>query len=821
MINTNSTAGFVGEFVVPIPRFRRFFYWVPSHFSSRAVVGARAVLTMGKRKIVGFYLGRARDQTGKFSGRKIKPIDSFIDARPVFSDRMVGFLLKAAGYYHYPEGLVFKTAFGPQTVSSKRRISATTKGKKLLGDGKLAELDGRVVDLAARSPKTEKQLKRYVPLLTQDKLGEMLKNAVIIESEVPDLSARDDERICLYLGKKDPLEEGSGISEKQKVILDALKVTDGVTVGALRRSLPVIWKDVQALKREGFLKIEELPASHLLELPDEPGGRDAREIRLNDKQKAACAALDSALVKGKFEPFLLFGVTGSGKTEVYLRTILQALKLGRSAVVIVPEIALTPQLLDSFRRKMGEQVAVIHSGLGAAARKMEMRDIMEGRKKVVVGARSALFSLVSNPGVFVVDEEHDGSLKQGEGFRYSARDMAILRAKDENAVAILSSATPMIESFHNASTGKYKLLTLPDRVTSNPVPDVHVINMRKHIYGPLKQPYISAPLYKAIQETLSSGGQAMIFLNRRGYAPINMCKDCGEAIRCPDCSITLTYHRFTDRLSCHQCGYSRGATTLCPNCGSAEGIEIKGPGTERIEEAVRSLFPSAKVLRMDSDIASGMACEPILRKLRDGKADILVGTQMITKGHDLPRVALVGVIRADSELNFPDFRAAEKTFSVLTQVAGRAGRGELPGRVFLQTFNPLHPAIEAACRQNYVLFYQWEIKNRKRLFYPPFSYLALVRLEGADEGKVADRARDIAGVLRSAASGTRGPVRILGPAPSPILKIRKRFRYQILLKAAKRKAIGAIMDELISTRIESEKKSDVRVIIDIDPMDFM
>ena len=819
MTRTNNTAGFVGEFAVPIPVYRRFFYMVPSHFSSRAVTGAHAVLTVGKRKLVGIYLGRARDQTGEFGGRKIKPVDSFIDGRPVFSDRMVGFLLQAAGYYHYPEGLVFKTAFGPQTVSSKRRIMATTKGRRLLGDGKLAELDMRVVDLAARSPKTEKQLRRYVPLLTQDKLGEMLQGGIIIESEVSDLSTRDDERICLYLG--DPLEEGSGITEKQKSILDALKVTDGVTVGALRRSLPASWKDVQALRREGFLKLEELPAGHLLELPTEPGGRDAREIRLTDKQKAACGALDSALVKGKFETFLLFGVTGSGKTEVYLRTILQALRLGRSAVVIVPEIALTPQLLGSFRRKMGEQVAVIHSGLGATARKMEMKDIMEGRKKVVVGARSALFSLVSNPGVFVVDEEHDGSLKQGEGFRYSARDMAILRAKGENAVAILSSATPMIESFHNASGGKYKLLTLPDRVTSNPVPDVHVINMRKHLYGPLKQSYISAPLYKAMAETLSLGGQAMIFLNRRGYAPFNMCRDCGDSIRCPDCSITLTYHRFTERLSCHQCGYSRGVTTQCPHCGSAEGIEIKGPGTERIEEVVRSLFPSARVLRMDSDIASGMACEPILRKLRDGKADILVGTQMITKGHDLPMVALVGVIRADAELNFPDFRAAEKTFSVLTQVAGRAGRGELPGRVFLQTFNPLHPAIEAACRQNYALFYQWEIKNRKKLFYPPFSYLALVRLEGADEGKVVDRARDIVGVLRNAASGARESVRILGPAPSPILKIRKRFRYQILLKAAKRKAIGAIMDELISTRIESEKKSDVRVIIDIDPMDFM
>jgi primosomal protein N' (replication factor Y) len=732
---------------------------------------------------VGFYLGPAARDSGPGGRGGIKAVESFVDEAPAFPASMMEFLLKAAAYYHYPEGLVLKTAMGPgEGLKGKLHYVATKKGRELLEQGGLREIERRIVELAARSAKSERQLRRSVPLLTPDKLAGMLEERLIEETESGRRPApRSEERLCLLLEEKEGGQDDGNLTGRQKEILASLSIRDGVTAAALKRSLPATMRDIFKLKREGYIRIEEI-SSELCLAGDDAPLEPEKKIELSDAQKTACAALDGALVRGEFETFLLFGITGSGKTEVYLRTIMQALKLGRSSVVIVPEIALTPQLLGTFRRRIGETVAVIHSGLGASARRREIRGIAEGTKRVVVGARSALFSLAANPGVFVVDEEHDGSLKQEEGFRYSARDMAILRAREEGALAILASATPSIESFYNAASGKYRLLTLPERVSPNPLPAVELINERRHLYGPQKQRFISMPLYRAISETLGSGGQIILFLNRRGYAPVSLCKECGQTVRCPDCSISLTYHRFTSRLSCHHCGYSQSPVTTCPSCGAADAIVITGPGTERIEEVVSGLFPSARVVRMDSDVASGMASEPILRRLREGKADILVGTQMITKGHDLPKVALVGVIRADAELNFPDFRASEKTFSVLTQVAGRAGRGPLPGRVILQTFNPHHPAIEAAVKQNYAAFYGWEIRNRKNLFYPPFAHLALIRLEGMKEERIVEEGQRLAGRLRAAAASGRETFRVLGPAPSPLARIRRRFRWQILVR---------------------------------------
>jgi primosomal protein N' (replication factor Y) len=704
--------------------------------------------------------------------------------------------------------------------TGKPHYAATKKGKELLKQDGLREIERRIVELASRSAKSERQLRRSVPLLTPDKLANMLEERLIEETEKRlGPSPRSEERLCLLLEEKEGGQDDGGLTARQKEILASLAVRDGVTAAALKRSLPATMRDIFRLRREGYIRIEEISTELCLENGDVDSGEAEKEIELSDAQKTACSALDGALARARFETFLLFGITGSGKTEVYLRTIMQALKLGRSSVVIVPEIALTPQLLGTFRRRIGETVAVIHSGLGAAARRREIRGIAEGTKRVVVGARSALFSLVENPGVFVVDEEHDGSLKQAEGFRYNARDMSILRAREEGALAILASATPSLESFYNAASGKYRLLTLPERVSPNPLPAVEVINERRHFYGPRNQRFISMPLYRAISEALGSGGQVILFLNRRGYAPVSLCKECGQTVRCPDCSISLTYHRFTSRLSCHHCGFSQTLMTTCPSCNAADAIVITGPGPERIEEVISGLFPSARVVRMDSDVASGMASEPILRKLREGKADILVGTQMITKGHDLPKVALVGVIRADAELNFPDFRASEKTFSVLTQVAGRAGRGPLPGRVILQTFNPHHPAIEAAVKQNYTTFYGWEIRNRKNLFYPPFAHLALVRLEGMKEERIVEEGQKIAAMLRAATASGSGTFRILGPAPSPLSRIRRRYRWQILIKSESRRALGGVIDEILGKR--DATKSDVHVIVDIDPMDFM
>ena len=804
--------GFAGEFALPIPVPRRLTYWIPSHLSPRASAGVRALLPVGRRRVVGFYMGRS---AGAGERTRVRPIDCFLDEKPLFSGRMLDFLLRVAAYYHHPEGLVLKTAAGPEEKHrTAMRYEATTAALQRWEAGTLKEIEQRIVALT-RSAKTGRQLRRLVPLLTQDVLDSLLEKGLLAEALKRGGTARNDERLCLSAG---PAQPPLDLTERQKSILAALQARSGVTLAALRRSMPVGARDLKRLVKEGCVTVDEVDVAGCTDAAERPAGTE-KEITLSDEQKTACAALDAALARGRYETFLLFGITGSGKTEVYLRTIQRAMAMGRSSVVIVPEIALTPQLLDTFRRRIGEAVAVIHSGLGDAARRREMRDVAEGRKKVVVGARSALFSLAVSPGVFVVDEEHDASLKQEEGLRYHARDMAILRAQGEGALAILSSATPSLESFYNATTGKYHLLTLPERVSPHPLPRVEIVNERRHLFGPEHQSIISMPLYKAISETLGSGGQAIIFLNRRGYAPVSVCKDCGYSFRCPDCSIALTYHRFTSRLSCHHCGHSQPAVTKCPDCGSADGIVIKGPGTERVEEVVGKLFPSARVVRMDSDVASGMASGPILRQLREGRADILVGTQMITKGHDLPKVALVGVVRADAELNFPDFRASERTFSVLTQVAGRAGRGPLPGRVILQTFNPHHPAIEAAVKQNYGMFYGWEIRNRKALFYPPYSHLALVRLEGAKEDAVVRTGAAVARLLRAMAASTKETVRVLGPAPSPLAKIKRRHRWQILVKCGSRPVLADLMEELLGRR--ESAAGDVRMIIDVDPLDFM
>jgi len=824
MEDLKENEGFVGEFAIELPVFKRLSYWIPANFEHRAIIGARAIVPVGKKRKIGFYMGKAGRQL-TFQRSKLKKIEGFIDESPIFTPKMLGFLLKAASYYRCPEGMVLKTAssaFGK--ISGRKRLSATENAISLMGTGKLSEMERGIIKLTLNSPKTVRQIQRYIPLVNMEKLDEMCKRGFLEEVNPKKLSRRST-HLAIFLADNEWKGRQELLSQRQKSILEALERSEGITISSLSRLMKLDKKDINFLKTKGFIRIEEIQPSFSFCFEgnriQKQDGETSGEVQLSEAQMRACSLLKSALLKGEFQTFLLFGVTGSGKTEVYLRTILSALEMGKSSIVIVPEIALTPQLVDTFKRRIGEGVAVIHSALPEETKRKQMKEILEGKRRVVVGARSALFSNPPDLGVFVVDEEHDTSLKQEEGFRYNARDMAILRAKEEGAVAILSSATPSMESFYNAMNGKYKLLQLPERVSPNPLPEVEVIDSRKHFMGPLGQTYISMPLYKAIGETLAGGGQVMIFLNRRGYAPVCMCKNCGEGIKCPDCSVILTFHRFTSTLACHHCGFNEPVPQICPNCGSRGNLEIKGPGTERIEEIVKKLFPSAGVIRMDSDVASGTASEPILRKLREGKADILVGTQMITKGHDIPRVALVGVVRADSELNFPDFRAAERTFSVLTQVAGRAGRGKLRGKVILQTFVPDHPAIEAAARQNYGVFYSWEIKNRKALFYPPFSYLALLRVEGPTEDKTMETAKKVAEITRNLCRESGHRMEVLGPAPSPISKISKRYRYQVLLKAGARKILGEAVDEVLRRKNSILIKTNAKITVDIDPVDFM
>jgi primosomal protein N' (replication factor Y) (superfamily II helicase) len=515
--------------------------------------------------------------------------------------------------------------------------------------------------------------------------------------------------------------------------------------------------------------------------------------------------------------FLLHGVTGSGKTEVYLRVIATALDAGRTALVLVPEISLTPQLAARFRARFGDLVAILHSGLSESARLGEWSRLRRGEARIAVGARSAVFAPLLDLGVIVVDEEHDGSFKQDEGVRYHARDVALVRAQRTGAVCVLGSATPSLESAAHAERGTYRKLTLTVRPTARPMPIVEIIDLRK--FMPDGEAMLSAPLRAAIGQTLAAGDQTILFLNRRGFATFVLCRACGHSFRCPHCSVSLTYHRHSDRLSCHYCGFQQRVPDVCPKCGAKDTIERKGLGTEKVAEAVAEGFPGARVARLDRDVATGAKIEAVLARVARREVDVLVGTQMVTKGHDFPGVTLVGVLCADTGLNLPDFRASERTFQLLAQVAGRAGRGDKPGRVIVQTYRPDAPAVVSAAAHDYASFFTAESSARAELGYPPHGRLIAVRIDGADAHEV-ERVAQRLGHLAEATAGRpeiAGAVEVRGPVPAPIERLRNRTRWQIWLRSADRHALRRVARSLLALEIAST----VRVGLDVDPISAM
>jgi primosomal protein N' (replication factor Y) len=513
---------------------------------------------------------------------------------------------------------------------------------------------------------------------------------------------------------------------------------------------------------------------------------------------------------------LLEGVTGSGKTEVYLNAIDATLAAGRSALLLVPEIALTPAVAGQFFKRFGDQVAILHSAFGESERAEQWRRVRTGAAGVVVGTRSGVFAPIENLGLIVVDEEHDQSYKQEETPRYNGRDVAIVRAQAVGACAVLGSATPSLESRYNAARGKYKLLVLPERIERRPLPQVELIDMRVEFLETRRQAPFSRRLIEAITGRLESGEQTMLLLNRRGFSNFVACRSCGERIQCANCAVTLTYHRREQRLLCHYCNYAEPVPRRCPSCHSAH-LHFLGIGSERVEEELHRQFPQARVARMDRDTATGKRrYETILTGFRDGSFDILVGTQMIAKGHDIPNVTLVGVVSADIGLGVPDFRAAERTFQLLTQVAGRAGRGETPGEVLVQTMNPDHYAIRFAAAQDYDLFYEKEIEFRRLMRYPPFSALASVLVRSRSQEDALRMSAEIGALLEPPPEH----LKVLGPAEAPVPRLKSEYRYQLLIKAASRNALKKTLDELRRFALEN-KWPATSLVVDVDPLTLM
>ena len=607
--------------------------------------------------------------------------------------------------------------------------------------------------------------------------------------------------------------QDASLTSRQKELLETLQQQGMVLQADFLEQMQTTSQTLQHLEDGGWIVREKRvvdrdPFQDNIVLPDEPK-------TLTRCQSDALGKIVASVEKRDGAVFLLHGVTGSGKTEVYLQAIQRCLELKREAIVLVPEISLTPQTCDRFRRRFGNQVSVLHSALGDGERFDEWTRIREGRSKIAVGARSALFAPFRNLGLIVVDEEHENTYKQDESPRYNARDVAVVRGKFEKATVVLGSATPSLESYYNTEIGKYTLLEMPERIDGCHLPTVELVDMSVEASSTGQSQMFSRRLKELINDRLEKAEQVILFLNRRGYATQMICPQCGYVSVCSNCSIAHTFHRKENLLMCHLCGEQKIAPETCPQCG-AEGIKYTGIGTEKIENVTSALFPHARVERMDADTMTKKdSYRKILTEFRAGRINILIGTQMIAKGLDFPNVTLVGVMQADSTLMLPDFRAGERTFQLITQVAGRAGRGERPGRVVVQTYKPMNFVLQTAREQDYKAFYGEEMPSRKMLDFPPASHIAAVHFRSSDEDAARKAAEEFAAkVIPQMPSG----VQVIGPQPSPLSRIKQMFRFQLLLRGGDVRKVTRILRTNV---IGAPPVKNVDVYVDVDPRSLM
>lgn len=644
--------------------------------------------------------------------------------------------------------------------------------------------------------------------------GELLRAAL-----PPGLNARAGARAPSRRGVEwaDPAPSAAGAAADlarapaQRALLEYLLARGRIPVEELRRAFPRGRAALAALARRGLVRLEREASVARAGVLAGPAG-DAPTLTAD--QAAALAEIEGAF--GSFTTFVLRGVTGSGKTEVYLHAIARARAAGKGALVLVPEIALTPQLSGRFRARFGDDVALLHSGLSAPERHAEWLRLRSGEARICVGVRSAVFAPVQDLAVLVVDEEHEGSFKQDDGPAYHARDLAVVRGKLEGAVVILGSATPALETLENARRGRYRRLELPRRIDDRPMPGVELVDLRRlrQAGGELAPGLLSPRLVEALEETVAAGQQAILFLNRRGFETLVVCEACGAEARCRDCAVALTHHARRGLLLCHACGRGERMDARCPLCGGPRaGV---GVGTEQVEEAVRARLPRARVARLDRDAVAGAGeTAALLARFARRDVDVLVGTQMVTKGHDFPGVTLVGVVLADTALALPDFRAAERTFQLLTQVAGRAGRGADAGRVVVQTFNPGTRAVARAAQHDFDGFAEGELEERRRLRWPPFTRLLAARVEGTEVS--APRAAEA--LARAARPALHGEVAMLGPAPAAIERIRGRTRWHLLFRAAAPQALFRVHSALAP--LARRPPSGARIRFDMDPYSML
>jgi primosomal protein N' (replication factor Y) len=788
---------------LPLPIHQTFTYRVDG---DPPAPGTRVQVPFQRREWIGWVVGPASEEPV----RGLKSVLAVLDERPSVPPDLLDLGRWIADYYVAPLGIVLRSML-PAVLSDISRDYITLTGSHGAVGADLRPRERRLADeLGSRDGAHRVQTLRKAlgmgsiwPEIRSLQARQLLTHETVSPKE-PGVKTRRVVRISRHIGTLTEREEVFGRAGRQLEAYQLLEASGGAAeLAHLTQAEGYSRSVVSGLEEKGLVELideEEVRDPFAADPPPVPP-----DLTPTGDQRAALEALIGGL-EGESSPFLLQGITGSGKTLVYIELLREALARGRTAIVLVPEIALTPQTASRFRAHFGDQVAVLHSGLSHGERYDAWRGLRSGERRVAVGARSALFAPLPDLGVIVVDEEHDGSYKQSDAPRYQARDLAIMRAKAHGAVCVLGSATPSLESWSNARSGKFTHLFLPNRVGGASLPTVRVVDLRE------ERAVLSDQLVAAVQKRLRRKEQVILLHNRRGYSSFVQCRECGDVGQCQNCSISLTYHRVTHRLLCHHCRYEEPAPSRCARCGSTD-LSFRGLGTEQVERVATEMFPEARIARMDVDTTSGKwAHQRILDRVERGEVDILLGTQMIAKGLDFPRVTLVGVINADVGMHLPDFRASERTFQLLSQVAGRAGRGRLAGEVLIQTSMPDHYAIKAAVAHKYDPFAERELKERENPQYPPFVRLANVVISSPDQGLAATVSEDCVKWLQRHASR----IETVGPAPSPIERLHGRWRWHFFLRSSSPAALGAAARALVENfRLPS---GDVRLALDRDPV---
>ncbi|MGD9974284.1 MAG: primosomal protein N' [Desulfatirhabdiaceae bacterium] len=804
------------DVAVALPVYATYTYSVPEHLADMAEPGKRVLAPFGRRRVTGYILKCLSPAVT--SSHNIRHILDILDHSPLFPESMIRFYQWISDYYIHPIGEVIQTALpgglNPQDISL---FQITEAGRNRLAQNTLNPSQNDILQFLCQEEKTFRQLvEKTGPDMPTALIHAMERQGYIRkEYRLKPGAVRVKQDVFLkYVSGPVPYD---GLSRSHLRIMETLSGLGEISLAAFRKIIPISRKQIDLLTARGYIEVHKKPIYR------DPFGdtieRDTRPV-LMDEQLAAVSRITEFLGK-TYQAFLLNGITGSGKTEVYLRVTRAALENNLPVIVMVPEIALISQIERRFRARFGQQVAILHSGLNAGERYDQWRRILDHQAPVAIGARSVLFAPFEKPGLIIVDEEHDPSFKQDNGLRYHARDMALVRAKLENSVVILGSATPSVQSCYNVSIGKLAEIRMNKRVAERSLPVIDVVNMttKRHETGIHR--LISTELHQAMSETLARQEQILLFLNRRGFASLSICAGCGAILRCENCHISMTLHQADGEYRCHYCGFTAPSSTSCPACGGRK-LKNMGMGTEKIEAGIKALFPQARVARMDRDTVSKKgALLQILKNLKNREIDILVGTQMITKGHDFPNITLVGVISADQSLNFPDFRASERTFQLLSQVSGRAGRGERPGRVILQSYAPEHFSVQSAIHQDFDGFYRQELAFRNALKYPPFSRLIQIIVSGRDPEETRRHARELGGGLEKIQKGGFEDIEILGPVEAFLPKLEKRYRYQILLKAVNMKSLHQFIHQTRSSCPQLFQARQVHVAIDVDPVFMM